>query len=89
MRQFLGDVNTLLSGGSSIVSISDLDTPDPEDHIGLLSDLNASFSSGFVNQFAQDHLVAPSTPVPEPSSWVRFGSACWPSPRSGRRKRRR
>ena len=67
VRQVLGDANTALSGGSSIISISDLGS--------LVSDLNASFSSGTPQQFAQDHLVAPSTPVvPEPSSWVLWGS---------------
>jgi hypothetical protein len=67
VRQFLGDMNTLLGGGASILSISDLGS--------LVSDLNASFSSGTPQQFAQDHLVAPSTPVvPEPSSWVLLGS---------------
>jgi hypothetical protein len=62
VRQFLGDMNTLLSGGSSIVSIDDLGT--------ILSLLNASFSDGVPEQFAQDHLVAPTvvTPTPEPSS---------------------
>jgi hypothetical protein len=66
VRQVLGDANTLLSGGSSIVSINDLGT--------LVSDLNASFSNGFVSQFAQDHLEAPSASVPEPSSLVLWGS---------------
>jgi hypothetical protein len=62
VRQFLGDMNTLLSGGSSIVSIDDLGT--------ILFSLNASFSDGMPDQFAQDHLVAPAvvTPTPEPSS---------------------
>ena len=70
VRQFLSDVNTLLSGGSSIISISDLGT--------LVNDVNSSFSFGStVSQFAQDHLEAPSTPdhaVPEPSSWVLWGT---------------
>jgi hypothetical protein len=67
VRQFLGDMNTLLSGGSSIVSIDDVGGP-PLDPI--LSSLNASFSDGMPQQFAQDHLVAPTvvTPTPEPSS---------------------
>jgi hypothetical protein len=62
VRQFLGDMNTLLSGGSSIVSIDDLGT--------ILSSLNASFSDGMPQQFALDHLVAPTvvTPTPEPSN---------------------
>jgi hypothetical protein len=68
VRQFLGDMNTLLSGGSSIVSIDDIGGPPDFDPI--LSSLNASFSSGAPSQFAQDHLVAPSvvTPTPEPSN---------------------
>jgi hypothetical protein len=69
VRQFLGDMNTLLGGGSNIVSISELGT--------VVGDLNASFFGGTPSPFAQDHLVAPSAPVssvPEPSSWVLFGS---------------
>jgi hypothetical protein len=62
VRQFLGDMNTLLGGGSSIVSIADLGT--------TVNDLNSSFSLGTPSQFAQDHLVAPTavTATPEPSS---------------------
>jgi hypothetical protein len=62
VRQFLGDMNTLLSGESSIISINDIgDT---------LSLLNSSFGAGVPEQFAQDHLVAPTvvTPTPEPSN---------------------
>jgi hypothetical protein len=66
VRQFLGDMNTLLSGGSSIVSISDLGT--------VVDDLDSSFFAGVPQQFAQDHLVAPSVPTPEPSSCVLLGS---------------
>jgi hypothetical protein len=68
VRQFLGDMNTLLSGGSSIVSIDDLGT--------ILSLLNSSFGDGVPEQFAQDHLVAPTvvTPTPEPSSLVMLGA---------------
>jgi hypothetical protein len=67
VRQFLGDVNTLLSGGSSIISISDLGP--------LVNDVNSSFSFGStVSQFAQDHLEAPGATVPEQSSWVLWGS---------------
>jgi hypothetical protein len=62
VRQFLGDMNTLLSGQSSIVTIDDLGT--------ILSSLNSSFGAGVPEQFAQDHLVAPTvvTPTPEPSN---------------------
>jgi hypothetical protein len=62
VRQFLGDMNTLLSGQSSIVTIDDLGT--------IVSSLNSSFGDGVPEQFAQDHLVAPTvvTPTPEPSN---------------------
>lgn len=63
VRQFRGDVNTLLGGGSSIFSIADLGT--------TVQDVNASFGNGTPTAFAQAHLVAPATvsAVPEPSSW--------------------
>jgi len=60
VRQFLGDINTLLGGGSTVFSIADLGT--------TVGDINASFSAGTPSAFAQDHLVAPASPVPEPSS---------------------
>jgi hypothetical protein len=60
VRQILGDVNTLLGGGSSIITIADLGS--------TVGDLNASFSIGQPSLFAQDHLVAPdvasATPLP-------------------------
>jgi len=60
VRQFLGDVNTLLGGGSSIITIADLSS--------TVGDLNASFSDGQPSLFAQDHLIAPdvasATPLP-------------------------
>jgi hypothetical protein len=64
VRQFLGDVNTLLGGGSSVFTISDLGS--------MVGDLNASFSGGTPSAFAQAHLVAPTSvsTVPEPSSWL-------------------
>jgi hypothetical protein len=67
VRQFLADMNTLLSGGSSIVSIDDVGGP-PLDPI--LFSLTGAFSGGTPDQFAQDHLVAPTvvTLTPEPSS---------------------
>jgi len=58
VRQLLGDVNTLLGGGSSIVSISDLGTL--VDGAPALAELNGSFFYGQPSQFAQDHLVAPA-----------------------------
>ena len=60
VRQFLGDENILLSGGSTVFSIADLGT--------AASDINGSFSNGIPTAFAQDHLVAPASPVPEPST---------------------
>lgn len=64
VRQFLGDVNTLLGGGSSAFTIPDLGT--------TVGDLNAAFSAGTPSAFAQAHLVAAASvsTVPEPSSWV-------------------
>ena len=60
VRQFLSDENILLSGGSTVFSIADLGT--------AASDINGSFSNGIPTAFAQDHLVAPASPVPEPST---------------------
>jgi hypothetical protein len=68
VREFLGDMNTLLSGGSSIVTIDDI----ADFAAGpLVTLLDTSFSNGTPTQFAQDYLDAPTvtgTPVPEPSS---------------------
>jgi len=52
VRQFLGDANTLLGGGSSIVTIAGLDT--------TVGELNGSFFNGTPGAFAQQHLVAPT-----------------------------
>src|SRR2546423_2602331 len=46
VRQFLGDENILLSGGSTVFSIADLGT--------AASDINGSFSNGIPTAFAQD-----------------------------------
>lgn len=64
VRQFLGDVNTLLGGRSSAFTIADLGT--------TVGDLNAAFSAGTPSAFAQAHLVAAASAntVPEPSSWL-------------------
>jgi len=60
VRAFLGDMNTLLSGGSTIITLAELGS--------LIGDLNASFSVGQPSDFAQLHLVAPdqtsATPLP-------------------------
>ena len=70
VRQFLADMNILLSGGSTIFTIPDLGT--------TIGDLNASFSVGNPSTFAQNHLIAPSsaTPAPEPSTWMLLTVAC-------------
>ena len=60
VRQFLGDVNTCLGGGTCIDSVSELDA--------ITANLNDSFEGGVVSTFAQNNLVAPTTTVPEPSS---------------------
>jgi hypothetical protein len=58
VRDFLADMNTLLSGGTSIVPIADLGT--------VVSDVNNSFFEGQPSDFAQDHLEAPAAGVPGP-----------------------
>ena len=60
VRQFLGDVNSLLSGGSSVFTIADLGP--------TVGNIHGSFLDGTPSPFAQNHLVAPASPVPEPSS---------------------
>jgi len=64
VRQFLGDLNTLLGGGSSIDSIPDL--------YPISQNLNGSFDGGVVSTFAQDHLEAPTSSVPESGSTLLF-----------------
>jgi hypothetical protein len=61
VRQFLGDLNILLGGGATTFTIADLGT-----NVG---GLNGAFSNGYALAFAQDHLEAPPSEVPEPSSW--------------------
>ena len=64
VRQFLGDMNILLGGGSTVFTIADLGT--------AIQDLNSSFADGTPLPFAQNHLVAPTSTsaAPEPSSWL-------------------
>ena len=83
VRQFLGDVNTLLGGGSTIFTIAELGT--------TVGDLNASFSAGTPSAFAQAHLVAPTSvgAVPEPSSWMLLATAVLGLGLPWRRKHRR
>jgi hypothetical protein len=68
VRQVLDDVNTLLGGGSSIITIADLGS--------TVGDLNASFSVGLPSQFAQDHLVAAdvASATPLPASFPLFAT---------------
>ena len=82
VRQFLADENILLSGGSTIFSISDLNT--------AAGDITASFSNGTPSAFAQEHLVAPTSAsnVPEPSNWLLMIPAIFGLGWSRRRQRR-
>jgi hypothetical protein len=73
VRQFLGDMNTLLSGGSSIISISELQ-PYPLGGAFDVNDLNSSFSNGIPSQFAQDHLVAPSPELTVPAAQTAYAN---------------
>jgi len=62
VRQVLGDLNTLLGGGSTGYSLAVANQQ--------AFQLNYSFSNGVVDQWAQDHLMV----VPEPPSVVLVGS---------------
>ncbi len=66
IRQILGIANTALGGGTVADSISDIDF--------IAANLNASFGGGGVSTWAQDHLNAPSTAVPEPTTMLLLGS---------------
>jgi hypothetical protein len=68
VRQYLGDANTCLGGGACVLGVSDMDL--------IAFSLNASFDSGVPDQFAQDHLAAPTVSrVPEPSTLLLFASS--------------
>ena len=54
VRQVLAIANTLLGGGTSSFTIAEIDP--------ILRELNASFGSGSVSTFAQDHLINGSCP---------------------------
>src|SRR5439155_5552361 len=60
VRQFLGVANTALGGGTTTDTITELDA--------LTIQIDGSFFREIPSAFAQDHLIAPATPVPEPSS---------------------
>jgi len=85
VSEFLGDVNIALGGGgSNIASISALDD--------ILENVDIAFDGGIVTPFAQDHLMAPSravSAVPEPSSWVLFGTGLATLASTMRRRRHR
>ena len=66
VRQFLGDAAICLGGSTCIDSLTDIDT--------TTFNLSASFVGGEVSDFAQAHLVAPTSAVPEPSTLVLVGS---------------
>jgi len=68
VRQVLVDVNTLLGGGTTAFTISDLGS--------LVGDLNASFSEGNPSTFAENHLnvATEAAPVPEPATIALLGS---------------
>jgi hypothetical protein len=54
VRQFLGEVNFLLGGGSGNYSVAELSP--------ITDDLNSSFEAGIVSTFAHDHLVIGACP---------------------------
>lgn len=73
VRQFLGDVNTLLGGGSSIYSIAQL-APNNGVDVDVAAQINVAFQAGSPSTFAQNHLVPPTTPVPEPGTLLLLGT---------------
>jgi hypothetical protein len=67
VRQLLADANSCLGGDVCIDSATDLDP--------IIFSLNGAFEAG-PTDFAQIHLVAPTTTsVPEPSSFMLFSAA--------------
>jgi len=74
VRQVLGDADACLGGSSCIIDVGDFEA--------VVANLNASFSNGYPDSFAEDFLVAPggssgggSGPpsVPEPMSVLLLG----------------
>lgn len=62
VRQFLGEVSSLLGGGTGIYSLDQL--------AGITDLLTNAFVDGVASQFAEDHLrfTQTPTPVPEPAT---------------------
>jgi hypothetical protein len=83
VRQLLGDTNILLSGGTSVITISDLGA--------LVGEVNGSFFEGTPDQFAQDHLVAPeiSSETPLPAALPLFVSGVGALGLLARRRKRK
>lgn len=83
VRQFLGDLNVVLGGESSIYGVADLNP--------IANGVNGSFGNGTVSQFAQDHLLAPAAvgAAPLPGGVAPFAvllCIAWALNRSGRRR---
>ena len=83
VRQFLGDTNILLSGGTSVITIANLGT--------LAGEVNGSFFDGTPDQFAQDHLVAPeiSSETPLPAALPLFATGLGALGLLARRRKRK
>jgi PEP-CTERM motif-containing protein len=60
VRGVLATLNKALGGGGTPDSYTDLDN--------VAQQIDGAFFAGMPSQFAQDHLQAPTSPVPEPSS---------------------
>ncbi len=81
VHQVLGDLNALLGGHSSVITIADLGS--------TVGDLNASFSDGQVSTFAQNHLIAPVSATPLPATLPLFATGLGGLGLLGRRRRRK
>ena len=67
VRDFLGEVESLLGGGPALYSIAEL--------FAITIELNLAFAGGTVAVFAEDHLRLPAAPaVPEPTSLLLLGT---------------